>query len=376
MENKGNDDDENGDGCPCPVKLSDCLEELVRLTLNSHSHHLNLSSQFFSNFSRMTQRTHHLHTHNHNQTLKRLFFIWVSSNSLEGVPPYPLYKRIASALLRCMESETFCRIGGNLAMTNEFEDSSIQQKHGLKPIEGRCASGKYNRIKSGSLILFNKSVVFEVQYPTSFALLEAESLGKVLPGVESSEEGVKVYRRFYTEKEQANGVLALIVSKFTPQPYDSLASLFCELRHEGVQSLLGLMHTTGTIPSALPPPISTLLASFNLPCNPNENGLTEGAHALAKHACRSGSGYWDSLNGNNSNKNKLAMIVINRLMAYCCWLNVHTVPPHGVVFEIRVAGGYGARWTEDGSKSPTCKMVTQRDGSTSSAGQATTTAPL
>uniref|UniRef100_K7M3K3 ASCH domain-containing protein n=1 Tax=Glycine max TaxID=3847 RepID=K7M3K3_SOYBN len=354
MENKGNDDDENGDGCPCPVKLSDCLEELVRLTLNSHSHHLNLSSQFFSNFSRMTQRTHHLHTHNHNQTLKRLFFIWVSSNSLEGVPPYPLYKRIASALLRCMESETFCRIGGNLAMTNEFEDSSIQQKRnewhklivekgfeienlndGLKPIEGRCASGKYNRIKSGSLILFNKSVVMSGvrQYPTSFALLEAESLGKVLPGVESSEEGVKVYRRFYTEKEQANGVLALI-----------------ELRHEGVQSLLGLMHTTGTIPSALPPPISTLLASFNLPCNPNENGLTEGAHALAKHACRSGSGYWDSLNGNNSNKNKLAMIVINRLMAYCCWLNVHTVPPHGVVFEIRVAGGYGARWTEDGSK--------------------------
>jgi len=52
----------------------------------------------------------------------------------------------------------------------------------------------------------------------------------------------------------------------------------------------------------------------------------------------------------DSNKNKLAMIVINRLMAYCCWLNVHTVPPHGVVFEIRVAGGYGARWTEDGSK--------------------------
>ncbi|KAG4384818.1 hypothetical protein GLYMA_13G345802v4 [Glycine max] len=97
------------------------------------------------------------------------------------------------------------------------------------------------------------------------------------------------------------------------------SAFFQELRHEGVQSLLGLMHTTGTIPSALPPPISTLLASFNLPCNPNENGLTEGAHALAKHACRSGSGYWDSLNGN-------------------------------IVFEIRVAGGYGARWTEDGSK--------------------------
>ena len=52
----------------------------------------------------------------------------------------------------------------------------------------------------------------------------------------------------------------------------------------------------------------------------------------------------------DSNKNRLAMDVINRLISHCCWLNVYTVPPHGVVFEIRVANGYGARWTEDGSK--------------------------
>ncbi|XP_014622848.1 uncharacterized protein [Glycine max] len=373
MENRGSDDDENGNGCPCPVKLCDCLEELVRFTLNSNSHHLNLSSQFFSNLLK-DDATHPSSSHSLSQP----------NDSLEGVPPYPLYKRFSSALLKCMDSETFCRTGANLAMTDEFEDSSMQQKRnewhrlivekgfeienilksvsfefhvqepffsqlndGLKTIEGR--------IKSGNLILFNKSVVFEVQgvrrYPTFFAMLEAESLGKVLPGVESSEEGVKVYQRFCTEeKEQANGVLAIVVSKFTPQPYDSLARLFCELSYEGVQSLLGLMHTTGTIPNALPPPISTLLASFNFPCNPNENGLTDGARALAKHACRSSSGYWGSLNGNDSNKNRLAMDVINRLISHCCWLNVYTVPPHGVVFEIRVANGYGARWTEDGSK--------------------------
>jgi len=40
--------------------------------------------------------------------------------------------------------------------------------------------------------------------------------------------GVKVYRRFYTEEQELeNGVLAIVVSKFTPQPYDSLATLFC-----------------------------------------------------------------------------------------------------------------------------------------------------
>lgn len=39
--------------------------------------------------------------------------------------------------------------------------------------------------------------------------------------------GVKLYRKFYTEeKEQAYGVLAIIVSKLALQPYIYLASLF------------------------------------------------------------------------------------------------------------------------------------------------------
>lgn len=29
---------------------------------------------------------------------------------------------------------------------------------------------------------------------------------------------------------------------------------------------------------------------------------------------------------------------------------MHIVPPHGVVFEIRVYDGYGARWSQDGTK--------------------------
>ncbi|XP_061365169.1 uncharacterized protein LOC133308551 [Gastrolobium bilobum] len=360
------------------VKLSDCLEELVKFTLDSHSYlnNLNLSTEFCSTLLKDDDPTYSSSSH----------------DSLEGVPLYPLYKRLASALLRCMDSEAFYGTGCNLAMAHEFENASMKQKHsewhklivengseimnilksvslelnvqepffsqlkdGLKTIEGRCASGKYSRIELGNLILFNKSVVFEVQgiqwYPSFFDMLEAESLGKVLPGVESVEEGVKIYRRFYTEeKEQANGVLAITVSKMALQPYISLASLFCGLSYEGVQGLLGLVHTTGTIPNALPPPRSTLLASFNLPCKPDEFALTHGARALAKHACRSSSGYWGSLDGNDSNKNKLAMDVINRLIAHCCWLNIHTVAPHGVVFEIRVADGYGARWTEDGTK--------------------------
>ncbi|OIW03756.1 hypothetical protein TanjilG_30032 [Lupinus angustifolius] len=261
--------------------MRDCIDEVMKLTLQSHSHLINLSPQFCSNLLK--------HDPIHSP----------SSDSSKGVP----------------------------------------------------------LIELGDLILINKSVVFEVQgirrYPTFSDMLEAEKLEKVLPGVESVEEGLEVYRRFYTEeKELANGVLAIIVSKVAFQPYIPLVNLFSGLSYEGVQGLLGLMHTTGTSPDALPPSKSTLLASFNMPCNPNvkSSSLTHGARALAKHAGRSSNGYWGSLDGSDSNKNRLAMNVINYLIGHCCWMNLHAVSPHGVVFEIRVADGYGARWTEDGSK--------------------------
>ncbi|XP_039686809.1 uncharacterized protein [Medicago truncatula] len=316
MENKNGNDN----GC---CSLSDCLEELLNFTLNSQSHLLNLSTQFCSTLlKRDPSSSYHSH------------------DSFEGVPSYPLYSRLASALLRCIDSQVFCNTISLDMMNNEFENSSMQQKHnewhklivekgseivnvfksvsfqihvqepfftqlkdGLKTIEGRCATGKYTRIELGNRILLNKSLVFEVQgvrwHPSFFDMLTTESLGEVLPGIESVEEGVKIYRRFYTEQmEQTNGVLAITVSKLPVQPYTSLASLFSGLSYEGVQGLLGLMHTTGTVPNALPPPRSTLLASFNIPCNLSENALTLGARALAKHGCRSSSGYWGSLVGN------------------------------------------------------------------------------
>lgn len=44
------------------------------------------------------------------------------------------------------------------------------------------------------------------------------------------------------------------------------------------------------------------------------------------------------------------MEVIIRIIGHCRWLNVHFVQPHGPVFEIRISEGYGARWSEDGTK--------------------------
>lgn len=45
--------------------------------------------------------------------------------------------------------------------------------------------------------------------------------------------------------------------------------VFQGLSYGGVQSLLGLAHTAGTVSDALPPPSSTLLSSFTLPYRPD-----------------------------------------------------------------------------------------------------------
>ncbi|XP_033148200.1 uncharacterized protein LOC103855154 isoform X2 [Brassica rapa] len=126
-----------------------------------------------------------------------------------------------------------------------------QLKDGLKTTEGRCAVGDYMslyllcplRISSGAFILFNKCLLLQVQdvcYYTSFSeMLRVEGLAKVLPGVETIEEGVGVYRNFYPEeKERMNGVVAIRVVKPVEQPYAALAGVLSELKSTGIKALL------------------------------------------------------------------------------------------------------------------------------------------
>ncbi|XAR71104.1 hypothetical protein NMG60_11028218 [Bertholletia excelsa] len=180
-----------------------------------------------------------------------------------------------------------------------------QLKDGLKIVEGRCAVGDYNKIAAGSLILFNKCLVLQVEdvhHYTSFSeMLEAESLEKVLPGVKTIEEGVLIYRKFYPEqKERLNGVLGICVTKPASQPYISFASMLSKLSYGGLQRLLGFVHTVGTNVEAFPPPRSTLLSSFQLRHNPNIecSTLTDGARALAKHINRCSNQFWGAFGGN------------------------------------------------------------------------------
>ncbi|KAG4211159.1 hypothetical protein ERO13_A02G093300v2 [Gossypium hirsutum] len=276
-------------------RLRECIEEVTKFSLQSHinkslNFELQLSPEFCSNLLLDSDP--------------------IDSNPdiSKGVPSYPLYKHLALALNQSIVSGFICcRQGNSALMRDEISSEQKEKWNKLVSTKGLELINIMNTIdfelhvqepffsmSRGSMILLNKCLVLEVQ------MLEAESISQVLPGVNSTEEGLQTYRKFYTEEEErSNGVIAICVSNLVVQPAISLASILSELSYEGVQSLLGLAHTTGTISDALPPPKSTLLSSFMLPYNPDVKGstLTHGARALAKHVNQSSNKYWGNLNG-------------------------------------------------------------------------------
>nr|KJB23584.1 hypothetical protein B456_004G105900 [Gossypium raimondii] len=242
-----------------PVELSNSIEELLKFTLQSHLNgtlelDIGLSKQFCSSLL------------NHPSTSP----ISLNASSSSEASQNPLYKQLARALYEiitfgslqessdCNKVASFCQ-GSDLKQKDDWfdlvhkEGSELaeepfftQLKDGIKAVEGRCAVGDYNRIATGALILFNKCLVLEVQdvhyYASFFEMLEAESLAKVLPGVKTIDEGVQVYRKFYTEeKEKTNGVAAICVAKMAAQPYLSLARILSEIIQRQKESGLLMM---------------------------------------------------------------------------------------------------------------------------------------
>ncbi|KAF0891509.1 hypothetical protein E2562_009916 [Oryza meyeriana var. granulata] len=150
-----------------------------------------------------------------------------------------------------------------------------QLRAGAKKVEGRLAAGNYNRIGEGSLLLFNKCLLLNVQavrkYGSFSEMLQAEMISEVLPGISSIEEGLGVYRKFYTEEsESLYGVLAISVSKPTAQPYITMTELLAALGSDGLGRLLGMVKTAGTVQEGLPPPRSVLISSCMKLHQPNE----------------------------------------------------------------------------------------------------------
>ncbi|XP_022955395.1 uncharacterized protein LOC111457433 [Cucurbita moschata] len=237
------------------VELGDCLEELLKFTLQSHidgalEHDLGLSAEF----------CYHLL----NDDLPRSNLDRPDISKLYNDLASTLWKSVSKApcgSLDNLEDKEKCKElitqGGaelvNVLKTVNFElhvqePFFTQLKDGLKTVEGRCAAGDYIRIQPGALILFNKCLLFEVQdvrqYPSFSAMLEAESLDKVLPGVKTLTDGVQIYRNFYSEeKEQSNGVLGIHVKKSAVQPSVILSRIISGLGYNAIQSFLGFSST-------------------------------------------------------------------------------------------------------------------------------------
>ncbi|PKA56250.1 hypothetical protein AXF42_Ash011180 [Apostasia shenzhenica] len=366
---------------PAQASVSDLMDELVRFTLSaSLAEDTGISLGLSREYSRRLLQDDPSH------------LPYAHLNDAVGVPAYPLYKHLARTLGRCIKSGSFLTelrsvrgiaedveyfkvkrqewdrliVEKGLELVNMLEDVEFelhvqepflsQLRGGLKIVEGRCATGDYNRISAGALLLVNKCLLLKVQdikhYDSFCGMLQVE-LSNALPGVQTIEEGVQIYRKFYTEeKEKSNGVLAIYILKVASQPYISLGNLLSGLGCEGIGSLLGMVHTAGTVPDSLPPPRSSLLSSSMKPRHLNIQGcnLTDVARSLAKHVHRSSEGWWGSFCGSDSEKNKLAFELIESMLNNCCWMNVYPAQPHGCIFEIRVPDGYGARWSNDGSK--------------------------
>ncbi|KAD6453379.1 hypothetical protein E3N88_08084 [Mikania micrantha] len=200
------------------LQLKDCIEPLLNFTLAlsiGESIDTGLSKEFCSNL---------LEEDDHDRTYPSETS---SADHFEGVPPHPLYKHLALALLQSISSGAIHKMQMDPPLI--YEDSSFKQKEcewnkiiqekgsalmkmleivelelhvqepffsqlkdGHKTVEGRCAVGA-NRFKPGSLILFNKCLLLEVQdvhwYASFSDMLAAEGLAKVLPGVETIKEG-------------------------------------------------------------------------------------------------------------------------------------------------------------------------------------------
>ena len=94
-------------------------------------------------------------------------------------------------------------------------------KLGIKISEGRVRKGIWKDINRGDKIIFTngayglkrsfKVTVLDVTYYDCFhTYLERETLPQCLPGMDSINEGVSVYRQYYTvEQEDKNGVVGI-----------------------------------------------------------------------------------------------------------------------------------------------------------------------
>ena len=130
----------------------------------------------------------------------------------------------------------------------------------------------------------------------------------------------------------------------------------------------GLAYTTGSALGCVPPSTDACLDAFLIM---NKAGLTEGGRAWTKHFHRSiptlggngegeqpGSkkrkkadveasvGWWGIASGSVATINEKALALFWKVANGATWRNLHWLPHEVLVYEVRVAEGYGMRWSQ------------------------------
>ena len=100
----------------------------------------------------------------------------------------------------------------------------------IKKVEGRLNTGDFSKMAVGDRILFKNSdmgfertMLVEIKKITSYAdfrtYLEKETLERCLPGIDSIEEGLNVYYKYYKMRDEiAHGIKAITFKFGGPTP--------------------------------------------------------------------------------------------------------------------------------------------------------------
>lgn len=90
---------------------------------------------------------------------------------------------------------------------------------GQKKIEGRLNREPWSKLQPGDKIEWYNcnrthlsTVVRVIKYRSFKEMIESEGLEAILPDVFSTEEGVRIYRQYFTEEDERDGVLAIHLS--------------------------------------------------------------------------------------------------------------------------------------------------------------------
>jgi ASC-1-like (ASCH) protein len=96
---------------------------------------------------------------------------------------------------------------------------------GIKKSEGRLNKGSFSNMKKGDVILFENSelgfnrsyrvkITSIISYDTFRNFIVKEKLENCLPGIDTIENGIKVYRKYYSEKDEKEfKIIALRLKK-------------------------------------------------------------------------------------------------------------------------------------------------------------------